>query len=260
MLCDYYYLKKDSERTLPEDLVLNLLLHDTLFQKEGAQLGQMDEYHWTRLGKAFVTRYPERSLELADRILEHFGEDGTIIGGFHSSTHAVLNNIARSRPEETWALITKYIGPPIDSRGFRICLWLRGGEFFEEAAGALTIMPRDNIWDWVNENSEKRAWLIAHIAPKTMSLDSWWNSLAREVLVRYGSRKDVQRELRANYSTEGWTGSESLHYEGKKMTLLQFKKAETNDNVKQWLDEYISILEMGIKRARIEEEREGLDN
>jgi len=260
MLCDYYYLKKDSERTLPEDLVLNLLLHGTLFQKEGAQLGQMDEYHWTRLGKAFVTRYPERSLELADKILEHFGEDGTIIGGFHSSTHAVLNNIARSRPEETWALITKYIGPPIDSRGSRICLWLRGGEFFEEAAGALTIMPRDNIWDWVNENSEKRAWLIAHIAPKTMSLDSWWNSLAREVLVRYGSRKDVQRELRANYSTEGWTGSESLHYEGKKMTLLQFKKAETNDNVKQWLDEYISILEMDIKRARIEEEREGLEN
>src|SRR5205823_2519829 len=121
---------------------------------------------------------------------------------------------------------------------------------------ALTMMPRDKIWEWVNENVEERAWLVAHIAPKTTSLDNWSSSLARAVLVRYGNRKDVRGELRANYSTEGWSGPESMHYQAKKLTLLQFKDAETNDNVKQWLNEYISILDADIKRAQIEEERE----
>jgi hypothetical protein len=256
-LFNYYYLEKDSERTLPEEPLFKLLTHDTLFRREGAQLAQMDDYHWTRLGKAFVNLYPQKSLEIAKKILEHFGEEGTIIHGFHSSTHAVLNEIARLTPEEIWALITKYIDPPIDSRGFRICLWLRGGEFFAEAAGAITMIPRDKIWEWVDDNVEKRAWFIAHIAPRTISLDKWRTSLAREALVRYGNRKDVRGELRANYSTEGWTGPESMHYQAKKLMLLQFKDAETNDNVKQWLDEYISIVDSDIKRARIEEEREG---
>ncbi|HXL08998.1 MAG TPA: hypothetical protein VN966_02140, partial [Candidatus Bathyarchaeia archaeon] len=256
-LCDYYYLEKESKHTLPEDLSFKLLTHDTLFQKNGAQLNQMNDYHWTRIGKKFVNLYPAKSLEFAEKILEHFGEDGTIIEGFHSSTHAVLNEIVRIRPEETWRLITKYIVPPIDSRSSRICLWLRGGEFFAEAAGALTMMPRDKIWEWVDENVEERAWLVAHIAPKTTSLDEWQNSLAREILVRYGDRKELCGELRANYSTEGWTGPESMHYQAKKLTLLKFKDAETNNNVKKWLDEYISIVDAEIKRARIEEEREG---
>ena len=259
-LCDYYYLEKESDRSLPAELSFKLLTHDTLFQKGSAQLGQMDDYHWTRVGKAFVRLYPEKSLELAEKILEHFGEEGTIIGGFHSSTHAVINEIARLRPEETWVLVTKYIEPPIDSRAFRICLWLRGGEFFAEAAGAVATMPRDKIWEWVNENVDKRAWFVAHIAPTTTSLDNWSNSLAREVLVRYGNRKDVRGELRANYSTEGWSGPASLHYQAKKLTLLQLKDLETNDNVKQWLDEYISILDGDVKQAQIEEEREGLGN
>ena len=104
------------------------------------------------------------------------------------------------------------------------------------------------FWDWVDESIEKRAWFIAHIAPRTMSLDQWKDSLAREVLVRYGKRNDVRKELRANYSTEGWSGSESTFYEGKKQILTQFRDGETNANVKTWLDEYILSMEAEIKR------------
>jgi len=118
-------------------------------------------------------------------------------------------------------------------------------------------MPREEIWNWVDQDVEKRAWYVAHFAPKTTSVDKWKGSLAREVLVRYGHRKEVRNELRANYSTESWWGPESAHHEGKKQILLQFKNEETNKNVKQWLDEYVSILDEEIKRAKIEEERTG---
>ena len=169
---------------------------------EDAQSSQMDDYHWTRIGKAFVNLYPHRSLELVEEIVEHFGEEGTIVEGFHSSTQAVLNEIARLKPKEVWTLVTKYLGPTIDSRAFRICRWLRGGQFFAEEGGALTLIPREDIWNWVDQDVEKRAWYVAHFAPKTTSSDKWKSSLAREVLVRYGNRKDVRNELRTNYSTE----------------------------------------------------------
>ena len=38
--------------------------------------------------------------------------------------------------------------------------------------------------------------------------------------------------------------------------MLAFKKDEDNENVKKWIDEYISMLNEEIERARIEEERE----
>jgi hypothetical protein len=60
----------------------------------------------------------------------------------------------------------------------------------------------------------------------------------------------------ANFSTEGWSGPESLHYERKKLGLLEFQRDEENSMVRQWLDEYVSVLNREIERARIREERE----
>ena len=76
----------------------------------------MDEYHWTGIGKAFVQAYPEKALELADTILEHFNEDRTILEGFFSHTQPVLDEINKKYPAEVWEKIKKYLGPPIDRR------------------------------------------------------------------------------------------------------------------------------------------------
>lgn len=60
----------------------------------------------------------------------------------------------------------------------------------------------------------------------------------------------------ANFYTEGWSGRESVHFQTKKQSLLEFRKGETNENVKRWMDEYVASLDKQIERARIEEERE----
>jgi hypothetical protein len=67
----------------------------------------------------------------------------------------------------------------------------------------------------------------------------------------------VRRNLRANFLSEGWSGSESIHYREKKQMLLKFKEEEDNKNVKQWIDEFVEILDKYIARARIDEERQG---
>ena len=258
-LYNFYYIRKESKYILPEELTLRLLTHYSLFQRsEIGRRDQMDDYHWAEIGKAFIRFYPKRSLELADKMLEHFGEEGTILYSFYSQTQAVLNEITRQYPQELWKRIIKYLGPPIDSRAFYIRQWLRSMDVFnKEKEGALSIIPPEEIWKWVDEDIEKRAWYLASFVPKTLYPEEGRACLAREVLVRYGQREDVRNNLMANFSTEGWSGPASLHYHETKQKLLDFNKVEHNENVKRWIDEYIAILDEQIKQARIEEERRG---
>lgn len=254
-----YYLRQERTRSLPEELTLKLLTHESLFKKtdRGAR-DHLDDYLWTEIGKAFVCAYPRRSLQVADKMLEHFGEEGTVFEGFHSETQSVLNEISRKYPNEVWVAVSKRLGPPIDSRAFDIRQWLRGGEFYETGgAGALPFFPPAKIWEWVDENIEKRAWYVANFVPKQLFHQEGKVCLAREVLVRYGQRKDVRSNLIANFSTEGWTGSASLHLQNKKQELLDFRKTEDNENVKLLIDEFVIILDSDIEREKIEEERRG---
>jgi len=216
----------------------------------------MDEYHWTDIGKVFIQLYPERSLEIASKMLEHFGEDGTILEGFHSKTQSVLNEITRRYPKEVWKLITSYLGPPIDSRAFNIKEWLRGGEFYEAKEGALKFIPLEEIWEWVDEDVEQCAWYLANFVPPILFLEEGKICLAREVLVRYGNSEDVRRNFYSNYITESYWGSASTHYIKKGKELLEFRNKETNENVIKWIDECTESINRNIRGARIKEERE----
>ncbi len=257
-LYHFYYARNDSSRPLPEDLTLSLLIAPSLFKKgQRRHRSEMKDYDWTEIAKAFVGKYPQRSLELADVMLEHFGEDGTIMEGFYSQPQAVLAEITARFPREVWKKVVKYLGPPIDSRAYHITSWLRGGELHARGkGGVLPLISLDELWRWVDADVEKRAWYLASFVPKQLFCRNGEVCLAREVLVRYGGRKEVRTSLMANFSTESWAGPESLHYQTKKQWLLDYKKEENNENVKRWIDEYVASLDQQIERARIEEERE----
>jgi hypothetical protein len=254
----FYYGRKESKHPLPQELTLRLLTAPALFERiEDQPIRQMETYHWTELGKLFARRYPQERILIAERMLEHFGEDGTVVGDFHSSSHTVLGEIMKRHPVDVWKAATKFIGPPIDSRAYRITHWLRGDLFDTPgAAGALSLVPFDAICEWVDENVEKRAWYLANFVPKELFRRDGVLCLAREVLVRYGGREDVRRNLMMNFSSEGWAGPESLHLEAKKRELLEFRKGETDSRVKRWIDGYVEVLTKQIERAVIEEERE----
>lgn len=255
----YVYASKELKRTLPENMTLQLLTHPKLFEKsEQRRHDQMAEHNWTEIGKVFVDKYPEQGMLVAKTIFEHFGEDGTIFDRFHSPFQSVLVEISRKYPKEIWNLIIKYLDPPLDTRAFHIKEWLRGSDFFgmvEE--GTMPLFPIDEIWKWVDVDVEKRAWHLASFIPKGLFKQEGKVCLAREVLVRYGSREDVRNSLIANFWREGWSGPASLHYQKKKEHLSDFRKAETDRNVLRWLDEYIGSLDKQIEMSKAEEERRG---
>lgn len=252
-----YYLHNESKCAFPKELARELLLQDVLFQEpDEGQRDTMEEYYWREIAEAFVKAYPEDCLPIAETMLSHFGDAGTVVGGYASETQSVLNEILRLMPEKVWEIIAKYVGPPIDSRAFRITRWLRGDEELGAGGSALSTLPPENLWQWVENDIETRAWYLATFVPKTLFREKERICLAREVLIRYGSQKKVQNSLMSNFSTEGWTGPESLHLQKKKQALLDFREDETVEIVKEWIDEYVDSLDKEIDRAKIRAERE----
>ena len=217
----------------------------------------MTEVYWTKIGETFLQCFPDKSLELVEPMLSYFGQTGTIFG-VHSEICSVLNQIAEQYPVEVWKQVSKHLEDQTNtSRVFSLEQWLREGSLEGEEAGALTLIPQEKIWKWVDKDVENRAWYVAYrFVPKTLSAEEWPASLVRAFLIRYGEREDVRRNLRANYSTEVWQGSLSLHYENKQQKLLRLKDGEDNENVKRWIEEFVEELEEGIERAKIDEERE----
>lgn len=249
-LVHFYYLMGDpKKRPLPRDLTLKVLTAEPFFEKPESRAYHSEDYEWTQVANTFLDQYPEDGVQIAACLLDRFGEEDTITASFNSQAENVLTRIAKQAPLEVWQRIAGYLGPPVDSRAFHISRWLRGG-------GGLALMPPEEVWNWIEADVEKRARYAATFVPPSLSHsagETWW---ARELLVRYGDRKDMRNNLHANFSTEVWTGPESSHYQSKKRWLEDLRRAETHPNVLRWIDEFIDSLNRRIEDARIREERE----
>jgi hypothetical protein len=247
-LFHFYYLRGHSAQPLPRDMTVRLLTADPFFASSmESEASGLREYDWDEVAEAFVEQYPVDALPLGRRLLAHFGDKNTIIGGFRSQAQKVLDRILRSHSQELWLDIQGYLALPLDSREFRIRHWLRDG--------AMLAVPSNLVWKWIEGDVEQRAWYTANLVPPSYPGDPSSCS-ARELLVRYGDREDVRRNLQANFSSEHWWGPESQHLQGKLTWIQELLKDETDTNARRWLSEYASVVEMRLQRARIEEERE----
>jgi len=255
---EFYYVMK-SKGPLPQDVTKRVLLDDRLFTPTKEQVDQMEDYHWSKLAEAYVDAYPNSAPAIADKMLEHFDEDGTITGGIlHKETQNLLNKIAERNPEHVWESVKKHLVLPIGMTGYRITYWLKGKIQFGEGrgGGALTLFPSEKLWEWIEEKEPKRrARFAAEFVPSVLFRDENRICFARELLVRYGQYEDVRSALRSNFITEGWSGSASSHYIQKRQGLLDFKDGETDPNVILWIDEFVEGLTAQIKQEKIREER-----
>ena len=261
-LLHYFCLRDQTGIDLPATLVESVLLHNALFEKERPEArGSHRDFDWSEVTRKFLLDHPDRKLFFARRLLEHMGEDSVIMQRYGQSyAHQVLAEITNELPREVWAIVAPLLGPPIDSRAYSLMDWLRGGEpsvgTSKDAESALAFVPLEDLWSWVDQDIENRAWYLARLVPKELFIDSQRPCLAREVFIRYGDREDVQRNLIGNFSTEGWVGSESDQYRAKKERLEQLLEAETQPRVREWLERYIGLLQKSVDQARIGEERE----
>ena len=177
----------------------------------------------------------------------------------HSYSYQILYEIATAIPSEIWTIAAPLLGPPIDSTAYSLRTWLQGESFFgseNKAVSILSYIPPEDLWRWVDQDVEKRAWYIANFAPKDLAAGPGKRSIVREILIRYGDREDVRRNLESGYFSGGWMGQESTHYQGVKQQLSVLLESETAPRVRDWLNQCVGDLERWVDRVRVKEERE----
>ncbi len=254
-----YYIPRKSERTLPDELTFRLLSHPELFiEVDNYRYDTMTDFYWTETAKAFLNRHPRKALKLVQRMLVSFGNDGTIFDAFSQSC-SFLTEATKRYPAEVWEYVSEYLDSRDNfSRTMSIGRWLKEADLSEteKEKGTLTLIPREKIWEWVDRDVENRArYLASQFIPKTLSIEEWHDSLARNLLVKYGDREDVRNTLISNYSTEGFWGPASFHYQEKLQKLLDIQNSDNDERVNRWINEYILFLEEQIEDAKIREER-----
>ena len=256
LLVAYY---PDRDDYLPQEPAFGVLQHPAWFTTDADhRRPSHDAFWWSRMAASLCRSHPDKAVELAQLLLEHLGDRGTIVEAYRGEPLQVLNTLMQQEPTLVWQMASALLGPPVDSRAFRIANWLQGNEAFALGGShILEVVPHDAIWEWVDEDLASRPSYLATFVPKVMRGPGDQPCLAREVLVRYGQNHEVRASLRANFSSEGWTGPESQHLASKLAWLQDLRGQETATNVLIWIDEYSEETAARAGFARQEEERRG---
>ena len=251
----FYDMKKLA--TIPEDLGFRILTQPSLFiPRDANKRSQMDDYYWGKVAEEYITQYPNKVSKLARVIIDHFGEDGTIVDGYRNEATSILKKIIKLDPEGLWKLISPRISKLKNGADLRMMWWLSGNTGFDRNDGVLSLFPEYLLWEWVDEDVESRVRLMASYIPNRLYKDDGTPTVARGLLVRYGDRADVRDAFTINNGNGGWSGDASVHYTSRLNYYLDMKQRETDPNVIRWIDEFTADLKKQIERARIDEERD----
>jgi hypothetical protein len=245
-------------RTLTAGQLKKVLTQPGLFEREGSRSDAMLSHHWMQLARALIQLDPGAEAIVLRTLLDNIGNSGAITASLGREDEQYLDELVSRNPVEAWRIVSEYVKPPMDIRGFAITRWLRGDTGFSERnPGPMRHIPREEVWSWIEADPEARAAYVANMAPKDFTAEAWKDSLIREVLCRFGDSKKVQSAVFANFFTGGWTGPTSSHYASEKEVLKQLRSVETDPNALRWLNTAIDAAQKEVEAAKIEEEARG---
>jgi hypothetical protein len=245
-------------RTLTSDQLKALVAQPIFLERPEDRTASMRSHDWMRVART-LTKLDEGAEPLILRILlTSLANSGAVAESPGRQVDGYLDELVAKHPTATWQIVSDYVTPPLDGRGFRITHWLRGDSGFRgRNPGPMRHIPRAVVWPWVDHDPETRAAYLAGMAPKDFTLEDWKGSLIREILCRYGENDGVRSAVFGNFFTGSWAGPASAHYLSEKNTLEELKATESDPNALRWLEDAIESLEQYIEAAKIEEEARG---
>jgi hypothetical protein len=241
-------------------LIGRVLLNPPLFgsTKPGLGLSQILEYKWTRAADRWAGGRADRLVQLVEELLRTFGTERGIFQT-RGESRKLLSRAFRAAPDRAWELIARALASGDRVVSYALSHWLGDGRLsaVEETdePPPTELLPRKAILSWVKALPDTRARLAAEIAPAVRDAGKWSDSLARELLVHFGDRQDVQSALKAGYFTDNWVGPASLHYQGRRSHINAMLQSETNALARRWLTAIDQDLDSLIEDAKAEEER-----
>jgi hypothetical protein len=161
--------------------------------RPGGRTDVMLTHYWLELAKRLVELEPASEVIVLSCLIESIGSGAWSAISLGPDGERFLDQLVGRRPSETWRIVSEYVKPPMDTRGFVLTRWLRGDRHFgERSPGPMRHFPRDAIWAWVETDPETRAPYFASMAPKDFHPETWKDGLIREILCRFGASDRVQ--------------------------------------------------------------------
>ncbi|WFP51082.1 hypothetical protein PL263_03430 [Methylomonas sp. EFPC3] len=242
------------------DLLGNVLSHPVFISGSEEKYGSdtMRDYHWLKGAKLLLKLAPDCAFRIAEKCVKSFGAKGSITDNYMAQSFEFFDQVLTNWPREFWQIIGCRIHPTIDVSAFKLLQWLRGrrnSSRSQESTGLELISP-EIILDWIKEDPNTRAWLLAEYCPPIISLPEESPTLARLILERHGAQVKVRQSLHANFMTGVFWGPASEYYKERVNSIRERLDNETNEFVKIWFQEEIDQL---IDRIKIEIDREELD-
>jgi hypothetical protein len=215
----------------------------------------MLSHHWLQLSRVLINLNPPAESIVLTTLLHSIGASGVLTASLGPEGNKYLDELVSRHPTLTWQIVSDYVKPPMDVRGFVITRWLRGDTGFSgRNPGPMRHLRREDVWSWIEADPERRASYVANMAPKDFTVEDWSGSLIRGILCRFGDSEKVQGSVSANFFTGGWLGPASSHYATQRHVLIELRSGETNPHALRWLNKAIDSTEKSLTAAKIEEE------
>jgi hypothetical protein len=255
-----YFVDKESGHEMPKELALEVLTDPSFFIESDGYSDTMNEFIWAQVAKKFLEKFgddKDQVVKVGYLMLDNIGNSGSILDHIDREVKDILTKISETYPDEMWLRALN----KIEEKGYFIFKhWLSSNRFFsgpdQVESSILQKIKLNVLWAWVDADIEKRAWFIASLVPNNFTNAPGEVCLAREVLIKYGDREDVRRNLHANFFSEGWSGKASDHHQSRLNAILPLRASETDPKVLKWLDEYIDRRKKSIENSKTGEERD----
>ena len=217
---------------------------------------QMSGYIWKKVCDKLIKWDASYAMPLLDVLFTEMGNEYRL--SYDEYVGALANELTRLDISGAWNLLVKHFEATLPKWRIDLLDWLKGGLMRfdeEETYSPLADLPKTEIFQWIEQDIENRAALIAHAAPRTLD-DEGGGQLTRELLTRYSLVDGVSNGISAIFQSGGFTGPRSQHLKRRRDKLRTWLSARFQYEVTRWIENELDDLDQSIEAADINEERD----
>ncbi|HUW27422.1 MAG TPA: hypothetical protein VMV97_02320 [Sulfuriferula sp.] len=216
----------------------------------------MHAYHWHRVCEKLVAYDPTKAMPLLDVLLQQMSNNYRL--SYDHDVEPFAQELCHNNPAEAWEIVAMHLLSVAPNWRDDLINWLKGGiGGFGDASSVppMAEFPLQTVLDWIAQNPEGRAAMIAHCAPSSLD-DDLGGALTRALLVSYRDVDGVLSGISDNFGFGGWSGPRSQHLRSKRDRFRGWLSKGFDRNVVAWIESEITYLDKDIEAAEISEERE----
>lgn len=246
----------DNSAPFDSDFVFEVV---TMAAPRGRGQNVMSGYYWKKVCQKLIKWQEGYVLPLLDVLLCNMGEAYEL--SYDPDVQPIANQLVKANPSGAWGIIKEHFERTLPKWRSDLLHWLKGGiDGFEEKEprGPISDLPLQEILDWVKDDPESRAGLIAHASPRTLD-DINGGKLTRELLLKYRQYNGVQSGISANFHSGGWCGSTVVYLKNKREKFRRWLAAGFGFEITLWIESEIEYLDRYIEQEEINEERSRFD-